>query len=41
MNATSTTQSRISHLTRRLGSVVLALGPAVVIVAEVAGKFIP
>jgi hypothetical protein len=41
MNTKSANQSRISHLARRLGSVVLALGPAAVIVVEVAGKFIP
>jgi hypothetical protein len=41
MNTKSATQSRISHLTRRLGSVVLALAPAAVILVEVAGRFIP
>lgn len=42
MNSKSATQSRVSHLARRLGSVLLAVSPAAVIVAvEVAGKFIP
>jgi hypothetical protein len=40
MNTKSATQSRIGHLARRLGSVILALGPTSVILVEVAGKFI-